>query len=57
MKFVLNLIMFVVILKSRVTFTNLTLNKFKAVAHTLIPLTNESEGLNEPGVAKKPDST
>ena len=57
MKFVLNFIMFVVILKSRVTFTNLTLNKFKAVAHTLIPWTNESEGLNEPGVAKKPDST
>lgn len=57
MKFVLNLIMFVVILKSRVTFTNSNLNKFKAVAHTIIPWTNESGRLNEPGVANKPDST
>lgn len=57
MKFVLNLIMFVVILKSRVTFMNLNLNKFKAVAHTIIPWTNESGRLNEPGVAKNPDTT
>ena len=49
--------MFVVILKSRVTFMNLNLNKFKAVAHTIIPWTNESGRLNEPGVAKNPDTT